>query len=97
MPNRIVRQSAVKSHRKSEEARLKHKSRRNALATTEKKLRAAVAAKDQKVASELLVSLQSALDKGVKIGTLHKNKAARKKSRITALIATIGTEPAAKA
>ena len=94
MPKRIVRKSAVKTHRKSEEARLKHKSSRNALSTTEKKLRAAVEAKDQKAASELFLSLQSSLDKGVKGGTLHKNKAARKKSRIAALVAKIGKEPA---
>ena len=46
MPKTDVRMSAVKTHRKSEEARVAHKSRRNALATTEKKFRAAAAGDD---------------------------------------------------
>lgn len=87
MPKTDVRQSAVKTHRKSEEARVKNKSRRNALATTEKKFRAAAAGEDQAAAQELYKAQCSALDKAVKVGTIHKNKANRKKSRLAAVLA----------
>ena len=79
MPKTDVRQSAVKTHRKSEEARVKNKSRRNALATTEKKFRAAAATEDKAAALDLY--------KAVKVGTIHKNKANRKKSRLSAVLA----------
>ena len=82
-----VRKSAVKTHRQSEEARIRHKSRRNAISTMEKKLRAAVAAGDKDLAFELLKAQYSVLDKAVKSGTFHKNKADRKKSRLGALVA----------
>ncbi len=86
MPKTDVRQSAVKTHRKSEEARVKNKSRRNALATTEKKFRAAAAGEDKAAAVKLFQDQCSALDKAVKVGTIHKNKASRKKSRLAAVL-----------
>lgn len=82
MPKLKVRKSAVKTQRNSEKARIKHKSRRNALSTTEKKFRAAMAGDDKNVATELYKEQCSALDKAVKTGTIHKNKANRKKSRL---------------
>ena len=87
MPKTDVRMSAVKTHRKSEEARVAHKSRRNALATTEKKFRAAAAAGEDKTKAQELFNAQcSALDKAVKLGTIHKNKANRKKSRLASVL-----------
>ena len=86
MPKTDVRMSAVKTHRKSEEARVAHKSRRNALATTEKKFRAAAAGDDKTKAQELFNAQCSALDKAVKLGTIHKNKANRKKSRLASVL-----------
>lgn len=86
MPKREIRKSAVKTHRKSEEARIKNKSRRAALATSEKKFRAAAASGDQAASQELFRAQTSALDKAVKVGTIHKNKANRKKSRLAALL-----------
>ena len=47
MPGKDVRKSAVKTFAQSERARLRHKATRNALWTTEKKLRAAVEASMQ--------------------------------------------------
>lgn len=86
MPKTDVRMSAVKTHRKSEEARVKNKSRRNALATTEKKFRAAAGGEDKAAATALFQAQCSALDKAVKVGTIHKNKANRKKSRLAAVL-----------
>ena len=79
--------SAAKSFRQSERARLRHKSRRSMIATMEKKLRAAVAANDEAAALDLLNKQFSVLDKAVKGGTFHKNKADRKKSRLGTLVA----------
>ncbi len=86
MPKTDVRKSAVKTHRKAEEARIINKSRRNALATTEKKFRAAAADGDKNLAQELFQAQSSALDKAVKHGTIKKNKANRKKSRLAAVL-----------
>ena len=83
----LVRKSAVKTHKQSERARVRHKSRRNAISTQEKKLRAAVAAGDKDSAAQLLRTQYAALDKAVKSGTFHKNKADRKKSRLGKLVA----------
>lgn len=87
MPKTKIRKSAVKSHRKAEQARIINKSRRNALSTLEKKFRAAAAADDAAATAALLSEEYKALDKAVKYGTIHKNKAARKKSRLAALAA----------
>ena len=82
----LVRKSAVKTHKQSEKARVRHKSRRNTISTMEKKLRAAVEAGDKDSAAELLKTQYAALDKAVKSGTFHKNKADRKKSRLASLV-----------
>ncbi len=95
MPKKIVRKSAVKNHLQSERARLRHKSRKSAIATTEKKLRGAIAAKDKSSALEILKAEQAILDKAVKAGTIHRNKADRKKGRLAAAIAAMDKAPKA--
>ena len=65
---------------------MRHKSRRNMIYTMEKKLRAAVEAKDETLAKDLLNKQYAVLDKAVKNGTFHKNKANRKKSRLALLM-----------
>ena len=87
MLGKDVRKSAVKTFAQSERARLRHKATRNALWTTEKKLRAAVEAGDKNSANEMLRSQYAALDKAVKSGAMHKNQANRKKSRLGKLVA----------
>ena len=93
----LVRKSAVKTHKQSERARVRHKSRRNAISTQEKKLRAAVAAGDKDAAAQLLRTQYAALDKAVKSGTFHKNKADRKKSRLASLVNSIAKKAEAPA
>ena len=87
MPKTYVRKSAVKTQRNSEKARIKNKAHRNALATLEKTFRAAAASDDKAAVEELLRKECSALDKAVKVGVIHQNKANRKKSRLAALAA----------
>lgn len=88
--------SRAKSFRKSEQARIRNKSRRNMIFTMEKKLRAAVEAKDETLAKDLLNKQYSVLDKAVKCGTFKKNKANRKKSRLALLMKALKA-PEAKA
>jgi small subunit ribosomal protein S20 len=80
--------SALKSVRTNELARIKHKACRRAFTTAEKKYRdtvkAAVPTDTKKVYSEI----SSLLDKAVKGGTIHKNKANRKKSQLAKLAGT---------
>lgn len=86
MPKTDVRKSAVKTQRNSEKARARNKACKNALATKEKKLRAAAAGEDKSAVLELYKAQCSALDKAAKVGIIHKNKANRKKSRLAALV-----------
>ena len=79
MPNM---KSAKKHLITDEKSRVRHKGRRTAMKTAEKKFRTAVEEKDAAQAKELLVSAFITLDKSVKAGTIHKNKASRKKSQL---------------
>lgn len=74
-----VSKSAAKRIRTSEKARVRHKARNSALKTTEKKLRSSISGEKAK---DMYSKLSGMLDKAVKSGTIHKNKANRKKSRL---------------
>ena len=78
--------SAIKRIRTSREANLRNRARISELKTIEKKLRAAVAAGDAS-AAELARKFCSRLDKAVKAGTIHANRAANKKSQADKLLA----------
>ena len=60
-----------------------NRSNRSKLRTSIKKLRTAVAASDKPASTELLYPTVSLIDKAVNKGVLHKNTAARYKSRLT--------------
>lgn len=60
-----------------------NRSNRSKLRTSIKKLRTAVAASDKSTSTELLYPTVSLIDKAVNKGVLHKNTAARYKSRLT--------------
>lgn len=62
---------------------------RSKLRTSIKKLRSAVAASDKKQSVELLNPTVSLIDKAVNKGLIHKNTAARYKSRLTKHVAEI--------
>ena len=80
MPNH---KSAKKRVRQNETRRAVNRSRRSSLRTQIKKLRVAIAGSDQNLSVELLNPTVSAIDKAVNKGVLHKNTAARYKSRLT--------------
>ena len=78
--------SAVKRLGTSKKANLRNRARLSELKTIEKKLRAAIAAGDA-AATELAKTFSSRLDKAVKAGTIHANRAANKKSQADKLLA----------
>lgn len=80
MPNH---KSAEKRVRQNENRRKINKNNRTALRTALKKFRAAVTAKDTAESKELLPLTISRIDKAVQKGILHRNAAARHKSRLT--------------
>ena len=80
MPNH---KSAEKRVRQNEKRRAVNRSNRGSLRTQIKKLRTALAAGDKTQSQELLIPTIALIDKSVNKGVLHKNTAARHKSRLT--------------
>lgn len=81
MPNH---KSAEKRVRQNEKRRIINRSNRSRVRTQIKKLRSALSASDSNLSKELLNPTISIIDKAVNKGILHKNTAARYKSRLTA-------------
>ena len=85
MPNTA---NAKKALRQSERRRLRNRSNRSALRTTVKKVRVAVEAKDETVAREAFRVACKKLDQAAAKNLIHKNTAARTKSRLSKLLKT---------
>jgi small subunit ribosomal protein S20 len=77
--------SAKKRAEKSAAQRVKNRAARSRMRTAVKKFRAAVAAGDDK-AKELLAGTVKILDSSAQKGVIHKNTAARTKSRLAAAL-----------
>ena len=75
--------SAIKCIRQIASRTEENRRNKSRMRTVVKKLHAAIASKDSKVAQELLAPTVSALDKSVQKGVLKKNTASRIKSRLT--------------
>ncbi len=86
MPNH---KSAEKRVRQNEKRRAVNRSNRSNLRTQIKKLRTSLAASDKNQSQELLNPTVSAIDKAVNKGILHKNTAARYKSRLSVHVAKL--------
>lgn len=80
MPNH---KSSEKRVRQSERRRLINRNNRTKLRTSIKKLRSALEGGDAKAAGGQLPNTVSEIDKAVRKGALHRNAAARHKSRLT--------------
>ena len=80
MPNH---KSAEKRMRQNEKRREVNRGNRSRLRTSIKKLRAAMTAGDAGQLSTALPETISTIDKAVQKGVLHRNAAARYKSRLT--------------
>lgn len=75
--------SAQKRARQTTKKNAINRSNRSAVRTSVKKLRTAVASQDKDKSNALLYPTISLIDKAVNKGILHKNTAARYKSRLT--------------
>ena len=76
--------SAKKRAEKSAAQRIKNRTMRSRMRTAVKKLRAAVASGDEKMAQELLPVTIKVVDSSAQKGIIHRNTAARTKSRLVA-------------
>ena len=81
--------TAKKNHRKNVKRRAQNRAFMSALRTQLKRVRAAVTAKDSAGALEAYPHAQQLLDKGARSFRIHRNKAARLKSRLSKAIASI--------
>ncbi len=86
MPNH---KSAEKRVRQNEKRRNINRSNKSRVRTQIKKLRSAIALKDASLSQELLNPTVSVIDKAVNKGLLHKNTAARYKSRLSAHVQSL--------
>lgn len=74
--------SAAKRAKTNEARRVRNVAQKSALRTSVKKFLTAVDSNDDR-AQDLLTTAKRALDKAVSKGIIHKNNAARKKSRLS--------------
>lgn len=88
MPNH---KSAEKRMRQNEKRRLINRSNRSRLRTEIKRLRAALEAGGENL-QEVYAKTASTIDKAVTKGILHRNAAARYKSRLMARVNRAGAE-----
>jgi small subunit ribosomal protein S20 len=81
-----ARSSVEKRHAQSERSRLRNKSYKSMLKTRTKEFLETVGSGNKTSAQEEYRSLVGLLDKAVSKGILHKNTAARKKSRMSKVL-----------
>lgn len=93
MPNT---KSAAKRIRVGERDRMYNRAWKTRTKTAMKKVVAAVEEKNFDLAVQLFNEAQSAIDKAVIKGVLHKNTAARRKARLARLIANLKETPETK-
>ncbi len=86
--------SAKKRARQSEKHRQHNASLRSMVRTYVKKVYNAIEAKDLKLAEECFKAAQPVIDRMASKGLLHKNKAARHKSRISSHLKKLSAKAA---
>lgn len=84
-------ESAEKRHRQSQIRNDRNRARRSALRTAIKKVRAAIEAGDSETAKKLLPETLGMLDRTASRGVIHRNQAARSKSRLTKAVVGISS------
>jgi len=78
--------SADKAHRQSLTRQAANRTNTSRLRTEIKKIRESAKAGDADTAGKMLANTLSLIDKSVQKGVMHRNAAARNKSRITRLV-----------
>ena len=74
--------SAMRRVKRSEKEKLQNKIYRSKFKNLTKKINRALEEGNVESANEMLPKAFSAIDRAAKIGTIHKNQAARRKSRL---------------
>ena len=93
MPNN---RNAEKAARQNEKRRLRNRAAKTSLRTAVRKARDAIASGEQTGTDEALKSAAKTLDQAASKKFIHRNKAARLKSRLSALAARKKNATAAK-
>jgi len=75
-------QSAIKRNKQNEKRRLRNRVFRGQARTSVKKARVAIASAEKEEAKIKVMDAVKALDKAASKGIIHKNNAARRKSRL---------------
>lgn len=84
--------SAIKRTKTNEKRRLRNASQKSSLRTAVKSFETAAASQNVDSAKEALIQATKKLDKAVTKGLIHKNAAARKKSRLAKLLNSISAQ-----
>jgi small subunit ribosomal protein S20 len=85
--------SAIRQHRRSLRRRAVNKRNLSRLRSEVKSLRDLIEKKDKDAAQKILPKVVSAIDNTVRKGTVHPNKGARTKSRLSRQVAAINSAP----
>lgn len=83
--------SQIKRNRQNEKRRLRNRIARGSARTAVNKARLAIEANSPKSREEVMKAIR-ALDKAAEQGVIHKNNAARRKSRLMKKLASLKTE-----
>ncbi len=81
--------SQIKRNKQNEKRRLRNRVVRGATRKAVVKARTAIESGEQAVSREAVIMAVSALDKAAEKGVIHKNNAARRKSRLMKRLATL--------
>lgn len=87
--------SALKRIRVAERRRLRNQPHRTTARSTVRKANEAIAAGDETAAAAAVAAAISTLDRVASKGVIHKNNAARRKSRLMAKLNRLNAAPAA--
>jgi len=83
--------SAIKRAKQNISRRIRNQSSKTRIKNLVKQIRLASEEKSKEVASNLLGSAQSVIDRGVKKGVIHRKTGSRKLSRLTKLVNSISS------
>lgn len=84
--------SALKRARQTEKRTAVNRANKSRLRSALRGLRESIAAGDRKAADTSFRQTSSAIDKAVQKGTIHKNTAARYKSRLSARVSAVAAK-----
>lgn len=87
--------SALKRARQNEERRQRNRARKTRMKNVVKAVEQAIATNDRELAVEKLKEAVSIIDKTASKGVIHRNKAARKISRLTRHVNDLAAAPSA--